>query len=388
VNIVRKSMWLKLVVVGITMSLLLGMPVNSNAAENVLRIGVVGPESGGSAQLGQGQRNAAQLAVDEINASGAAGDWKLEVYFEDDQGNPTQATNVTMRLIQQNNVHIILGAINSSATLAAMVITEREGIPQICAGSTGASITQQGSKWIFRTAVNDAYQADALAKYAKDTLGLTKVASFTAADDYGQSGAVLLADAAKKYDLEMVTQQTYNGGDIDFKPQLISIINAEAEGIFMWGIYTEAALISIQSRQLGFEGQLFGASGMASQRLIDLSAEAGQGLILTQSFLPSSEDENVTKFVSGFMAKYNESPIPHGAQAYDSMYIIANAIKKANTTDPEKLRDAISETQGLSMVTGTPQFNEFGDDTGKRVLITKIQGDEFVLVEVVSTGVK
>jgi len=364
------------------------MSDSSCGADKILRIGVVGPESGGSAQLGQGQRNAARMAVDEINANGVAGDWKLEVFFEDDEGNPTKSSNATVKLIQQSGIHVLIGAINSSATLADMVISTRTGIPHICAGSTGASITQQGSKWIFRTAVNDAYQADALMKYAGDTLGLKKVATFTAADDYGQSGATLLAEAAGKYGLEMVTQQTYNGGDKDFKPQLITIKDLGAEGIFMWGIYTEAALISIQARQMGIDAQLFGASGMASQMLIELSAEAGQGLILTQSFLANSDDENVTRFVENYRAKFGENPIPHGAQAYDSVYIIADAIKRVDTTEPAKLRDAIAATAGLTLVTGTPKFSEYGDDTGKRVLITKIQGDEFVLVDVVSTGVE
>lgn len=360
---------------------------SSTGGDKVLKIGVVGPESGGSAQLGQGQRNAIQLAVDEINAAGLAGDWKLEVFFEDDEGNPTKSSNATMKLIQQSNVHVIIGAINSSATLADMVVTEKEGIPQICAGSTGDAITQQGSKWIFRTAVNDAYQADALVRYAKDTLGLTKIATFTAADDYGQSGQRLLAEAAEKYGVEMVSQQTYNNGDKDVKPQLITIKDAGAEGIFMWGLYTEASLIAIQSRQLGMDAQLFGASGMASQKLIELSGEQGQGLILTQSFLANdTEDKNVATFVESYKKAFNEAPIPHGAQAYDSVYILADAIKRAESTEPEKLREAIATTTGMDLVTGSPVFNDVGDDTGKRVLITKIEGDEFVLIEAVDTG--
>jgi branched-chain amino acid transport system substrate-binding protein len=357
---------------------------NSWGAEKVIRIGVVGPESGGSAQLGQGQRKSAQMAVDEINASKLAGDWKLEIFFEDDEGNPTKSANATNKLIQQEKIHVLIGAINSSATLADMVISGRAGLPHITAGSTGSSITEQGNKWIFRTAVNDEFQADALIRYAKEDLGFKKVATLTAADDYGQSGAKLLEAAAKREGVEMVSAQTYNNGDKDFKPQLLSIEDAGAEGVFMWGLYTEAALIVKQARQLGSTAQFFGASGMAAQKLIELGEEAIQGLVLTQSFLPSSDNPVVTKFVEGYRALYKETPIPHGAQTYDTIYIITDALKRSDSTDAEKLREALASTAGLKLVTGEPRFNARGDDMGKYILLTVIEGDSFKLFKTVS----
>ena len=143
------------------------------SSKKVVKIGVVGPESGSAAQLGQGQHKAAKMAVDEINAKQGPDDWKLEIYFEDDEGNPTKSASATNKLIQQSHVNVVIGAINSSATLADMVVTDRAGIPQITAGSTGASITTQGDKWILRTAVNDEFQANALIAYAKQA-GITE----------------------------------------------------------------------------------------------------------------------------------------------------------------------------------------------------------------------
>ena len=358
---------------------------SQESSEKILRIGVVGPESGGSAQLGQGQRKAVELAVNEINKNKLAGEWKLEAVFQDDEGNPTKSSSATNKLIQESKVNVIIASINSSSTLADMVVTERAGIPQITPGSTGASITEQGNKWIFRTAANDGFQADALVKYAKEDLGITKVATFTASDDYGQSGAKLLKNAIEKYGLELAANPTYNNGDKDFKPQLITIRDNGAQAIFMWGLYTEAALISNQSQQLGLDVQLFGASGMAAQKLIELGGDAAQGLILTQTFLPDADIPTVKEFVQKYKEKYNEDPIPHGAQAYDTVYIIANAVLKADSSEPEALRDAIRNTQGLELVTGNPTFNEQGDDIGKRLLITKIDGNKFTLVKAVET---
>ena len=356
------------------------------STQKVLKIGVVGPESGGAAQLGQGQRKAVQMAVDEINAKKLAGDWKLEVFFEDDEGNPTKSASATNKLIQQSQVHVLIGAIHSSATLADMVVTARAGLPQLTAGSTGTSITEQGNKWIFRTAVNDGFQANALMKYAKDVLKIKKVATFTAADDYGQSGAKLLEAAAQREGLQLVAKPTYNNGDKDFKPQLLTIKDGGAEGIFMWGLYQDAALIGKQARQLGINAQLFGASGMAAQKLIELGGDAVQGLILTQTFLPDSPDAKVNEFVSKYKEKYKENPIPHAAQAYDTVYILADAVKKANGVKPDALRDAIAKTSGLKLVTGSPKFNDKGDDIGKNLLVTVIKGTKFELIKTVPTN--
>ena len=385
----KKMMSLFLVVALVTLSALSlagcgSSPAPAPAAQKVIKIGVVGPESGGAAQLGQGQRKAIQMAVEEINAAKAAGDWKLEVFFEDDEGNPTKSASATNKLLQQSQVNVIIGAIHSSATLADMVVTQRAGIPQITAGSTGSSITEQNNKWIFRTAVNDEFQANALIKYAKETLKITKVATLTAADDYGQSGAKLLAAAVKKEGLELSVSPTYNNGDKDFKPQILAIKDSGAQAIFMWGLYTEAALIGKQSRQLGVNVPLYGASGMAALKLIELGGDAVQGLVLTQSFLPVSSDPKVTEFVNKYKAKNQDSPIPHAAQAYDTVYIIADAVKRANSVKPEELREAIAKTAGLKLVTGTPKFNANGDDVGKNLLITVIKGDKFELVKTVT----
>ena len=254
------------------------------------------------------------------------------------------------------------------------------------AGSTGSSITEQGNKWIFRTAVNDEFQANALMKYAKDVLKIKKVATFTAADDYGQSGSKLLAMAAQKEGLQLVASPTYNNGDKDFKPQLLTIKDGGAEGIFMWGLYQDAALIGRQARQLGMNAQLFGASGMAAQKLIELGGDAVQGLILTQTFLPNSPDPKVSEFVSKYKEKYKEDPIPHAAQAYDTVYIIADAIKRAGAVKADGLRDALAKTAELKLVTGNPKFNAKGDDIGKNLLVTVIKGNKFELIKTVPTN--
>lgn len=125
---------------------------------------------------------------------------------------------------------------------------------------------------------------------------------------------------------------------------------------------------------------------MASPKLMELGGEAVEGMILTQSFLPESDNPWVQKFVDNYKKKFGDNPIPHAAQAYDSVYILADAVKRIDTTAPAKLRDAIAGTSGLELVTGSPEFNPTGDDVGKRVLITRIEKGAFGLVEAIVIG--
>ena len=145
-------------------------------------------------------------------------------------------------------------------------------------------------------------------------------------------------------------------------------------------------MIGKQARQLDMKAQLFGASGMAALKLIELGGDAVQGLILTQTFLPDSPDAKVKEFVTKYKEKYKESPIPHAAQAYDTVYILADAVKRANGVKADALRDAIAKTGGLKLVTGSPKFNDKGDDIGKNLLVTVIKGNQFELIKTVPTN--
>jgi branched-chain amino acid transport system substrate-binding protein len=338
----------------------------------VLKIGVIGPESGQYTALGQAQHRAVQLAVDEINANGGAGDWQLEAVFEDDAGNPTKAASSAGKLISQAKTDLILGAVQSPATLAAMVITARAGVPQVTAGATATVVTEQGNKWLFRTALRENLEADAVVKYAKETLGLARVATLTAADEYGQSGARLLGAAAKQQGLQVVTGLTYAAGDKDYKSQLAAIRESDAQAIFLWGQPADTAIIARQIQAQRLNVQLFAPSLMASS-LIELGGAAVDGLILSQTFLPEASGPRGQEFVAKYKARYGEVPSPLAAQTYDAVHIIADAVKRADSAAPSALRDALAKTAGLTLITGEPRFDASGDDTGKYLILATIR---------------
>lgn len=338
----------------------------------VLKIGVIGPESGFYTALGQAQHRAVQLAVDEINAAGGAGGWQLEAFFEDDAGNPTKAASSAGKLIAQTKADIILGAVQNPTTLAIMVITARAGVPQVTAGATGTAVTEQGNKWLFRTAPRENLEADAIVRYAKETLALARVATLTAADEYGQEGARLLGAAAKIEGLQVVTCLTYTPGAKDFKSQLAAIKESGAQAIFLWGQPADTALIAKQVRARRLNVKLFAPSLMAKS-LVELGGEAVNGLILSQTFLPDAPGPRGREFIDKYKAHFSEVPSPIAAQTYDAVYIIADAVKRAGSTAPGALRDALAKTAGLTLVTGKPRFDAGGDDTGKYLFLAVIK---------------
>lgn len=344
----------------------------STPEAKILKIGVIGPESGSFTALGQAQHRAARLAVDEINANGGAGGWQLEVFFEDDAGNPTKAASAAGKLISQVKTGLILGPVQNPATLAAMVITARAGVPQVTAGATGTAVTQQGNKWLFRTALREDLEADAVVKYAKETLGLARVATLTADDEYGQGGARLLGAAAKQQGLQVVAGHIYAAGDKDYKTQLTAIKESDAQAIFLWGQPADTALIAKQASAMRLGVQLFAPSLMATS-LIELGGGAVNGLILSQTFLAEAPGPRGQEFIAKYKARYGEAPGPLAAQTYDAVHIIADAVKRADSAAPAPLRDALAKTAGLTLVTGEPRFDASGDDTGKYLILATIK---------------
>lgn len=348
--------------------------------DKVLRIGVIGPETGPFAPLGLGQRRAAQLAVDEINAAGGAGGWRLEASFEDDAGNPARAASAAGKLINQAKADLLLGAVQSPATLAVMVVAARAGVPQVTAGATGPAVTEQGNKWLFRTALRENREADAIVKYAKETLGLTRVATLTATDEYGDGGVGLLAAAAKREGLQVVAGLTYVGGDKDFASQLAAIKASGAQAIFLWGLPADTARIARQIRALRLNVRLFAPAIMAAS-LCELGGDAVQGLVLPQTFLAAAPGARGQEFAAKYKTRYGKDPDPVAAQAYDAVYIIADAVGRAGSSAPAALRDALAATSGPVRVTGKPKFDASGDDTGKYLILATIKGGKIVPLE-------
>lgn len=328
---------------------------SGNSAAGAAKIGVVSFLSGGGAAYGEAIRQGLELATDEINAKGKT---KLELVFEDSKGEKNEAINATNKLIHKDNVLAIIGPTLSGEMFAAGPIASQAGVSIMGTSTTAEGITDIGD-YVFRNSLPESLALPSVVKKAKEKLGLKKVAiMYSNNNDFTVSGFKTFEQAIKDNGLETVTVETFADKDTDFSAQLTKIAALKPDAIFISALYQEAALILKKAREIGVTVPVIGNNGFNSPQLIKLAGSAAEGAVVASPWYPGKEDKKVKNFVAAFKAKYNKEPDQFSAQAYDALYIMANAIENAgSTTDRKKLRDSLATVKDFQGVTGKFAFD-------------------------------
>ena len=329
--------------------------------QQVIKIGVVGALTGQFAAVGQSQLTGAEMRAKEINATG--GKYKIELISHDDASNCDQSVNATIKMITQDNVVAVLGAVNSPCALAMVPITRRYSTPQFTFG-VGTAITQQGSEWVFRTAVGAPGQTKELAEYAVKKLGHQKIAVLYADDEYGGSMATGFKAALAALNMQPAAFESYPRADQDFTGQLTKIKASGATALFATGSYTASALIAKQARQLGLKIQHLGDTGNATPKYAELGGEAVDGAVLVEPFTPADPDPKVQAFVKRYKDQYGRDPDGWVAEMYDTVSIILEAVTRSGKIDRKAIRDyaaGLRTGTPYSGILGTWSFAENGD---------------------------
>lgn len=350
-----------LIVLTVTLTSCAAGSPGGSASEQVIRIGVVGPLTGDSANYGQSQLAGAQMKAKEIND--ANGPWKIELFSEDDASNCDQSVNATTKLITEQKVHAILGAGNSPCALAMVPVSARYKTPQFTFG-VGTAITQQGSQYIFRVAASSPVQTKALATYAVKDLGHTNIAILFADDEYGATMAEAFREWMRGFGLEPVLYETFPRADKDFTGQLTKVKNSGATAMFSTGSYTAAALIAKQAQQMGLNLQILGDTGLASPKYIELGGSAVEGAILDEPFTITDPDAKVQEFVKLFDDQFDRTADGWVAEIYDTVGLIHEAVVKAGKADPQVIRDyaaSLTAEKGYQGLLGNLYFDAEGN---------------------------
>lgn len=354
------------------------------AASDSIKVGEFASLTGEEAAFGQASHKGTALAVDEINAAGGVLGKKIDLISEDDQSEQGQSATIVRKLITRDNVIAILGEVASGRSLEAAPICQEYKIPQISPASTNPKVTEMGD-YIFRVCFIDPFQGTVMAKFANDTLKAKRVAVLSDA-------ASAYSDGLQQYFKErftadggtIVADQKYSSGDKDFKAQLTSIKAANPDAIFVPGYYTEVGLIVLQARQLGITVPLFGGDGWQGPPLIQIGGDALNGCYFSTHYSPEEKSAIVQAFVKRFQAKYGgETPDAMAALGYDSAMVLADAIRRAGTTESAKLRDAIAATKDFPGVTGKTTLDEHRNATKAAVIMT-IKNGQFQYVETIN----
>ena len=361
---------------GVTL-LALGVTLPGGAGAATLRIGVIGPYTGGSAAFGISMREGVQLATDELNAGGGIkGRGRIELALADDEGKPDVSVNAMTRLLERDKVVAVIGPINSSNCLASMKVTQKAEIPQVTPVCASPAITAHGNPFIFRTTLSDRRYAGQLAEFALKTAGLKRFAILHDADDYGTDGANVFEQRLRDLGTPPVARERWNRGDKSFSAQLAKVKETGADAMLTWGLHTEIALLAKQARQLGITARILGGTGLATPKFIELGGDAVEGSLVTLLFVPDHPDPKVQDFVKRYQAKFNRRPDTFAAQAYDSLHLLAGAIERAASTTGRAIRDALLKAEQAG-ITGPIVFDETGDRV-RGLLVTVIKGGKFV----------
>lgn len=346
---------------------LAGFASHPAAAEQVVKIGVVQATTGGSAALyGIEQKNAAELAVEEANASKALGDIKLEVIHLDDGADRGQTVNIYQRLISRDNVSVIIGPTLSTSAFAADPIAQKAGVPVVAASNTASGITEIGD-FIFRISPPEDRVTPLVLKELVKRNNIKKAAQiYTIDDQLSKSAYNVQKKALEELGIEIVATETFQRGDVEFSAQLTKIKAAEPDLIVLGALAEETANILRQARQLGIPKNVgfLGTQSSISQKFFELAGPAAEGLVAGTAWYIDSPEPKSVEFVKKYEARFNKKPDIYSAYGYDAASLVIEAIKRAGSGDRKAIRDQLAGIQGFPGVLGSVGF-----DAGREPLV-------------------
>jgi branched-chain amino acid transport system substrate-binding protein len=356
---------------------------SSSGGGDTIKVGEFASLTGKEATFGQMSHHGTELAIEEVNAAGGVLGKKIQLIYEDDQSKAGEPATVVKKLISRDRVIAVLGEVASSRSMEAAPICQQNKIPMISPSSTNVKLTEMGD-YIFRVCFTDEFQGKLLANFAKRTLRAARVAILT--DVRSDYSVGLSRDFKNPFTAgggTIVAEQTYNGGDKDFKGQLTAIKGANPEAILVTGYYTDVGLMVKQAKQLGITQPLFGGDGWESSKLIEIGGADVEGTYFSTHFSPEAKSAAVEKFVRKFREQYGEAPDAMAALGYDSAMVLVEAIKRAGTTEGPKLRDAVAATKDHEGITGRITLDQ-SRNAAKSAVILTVKDGKFKYLETVT----
>ena len=346
-------------------------------------VGYYGDLSGRTSSFGQSTKNGAEMAADEINKAGGINGRTVQIVVEDDQGEPNKAATVVSKLINQDKVIAVLGEVASSNSLAAAPKAQEAKVPMISPSSTNPAVTQVGD-YIFRVCFIDPFQGEVMAKFAANNLKAKRAAIlYDFNSDYSRGLYAFFKKSFTGLGGEIVSEKSYTQGDRDFSGQLTAIRSANPDVIYVPGYYGEVGVISNQTKQLGIKAPLLGGDGWDAPQLWQLGGASLNGNYISNHYSVDDPSPAIQKFVADYKARYSISPDALAALGYDSMKVLADAIKRAGSTENVKLRDAIAQTKDFAGVTGKITIDK-DRNAVKPAVVLKLENSKFVYETTIS----
>jgi branched-chain amino acid transport system substrate-binding protein len=362
-------------------------------AADPIKLGAFFDLTGAGSAIGTPTKLVAEMVVKKINGEGGINGRPLQLVIADDEGDPTKAAIIAKKFIESDKVVAIIGPTRTDTGMAAKPIIEQMKVPTFMCVGGDPVVTVPPFKWTFKSPQRTSVAVKKTYDYLKRK-GIQNIAIITSADGFGRDGKNWLEKLAVEYGLKIITGESFQATDNDMTTQLIKIKAASPEAIICWTIGKAGSIVAKNVKQLGIQVPLFQCHGLPDPIYIKLAGEASEGNIMpatklmVASQLPNSDPQKkvILEFIRLYQDVYQyERQFPintHSGYAWDAIYILANAMKKAGTNN-EKLREEIEKTKGYIGVSGiynlTPEdHNGLGLDS---MVIVQIVKGEWKMLE-------
>ncbi len=354
------------------------------SAEQVVRIGFAAPLTGGSARAGKDQENGAQLAVEEINAKGLTiGGNKvvLQLDPQDDAGDPRTATQVAQKLVDNHAVAVV-GHLNSGTSIPASKIYSDAGIVQISPSATSPLYTQQGFKTAYRVVATDAQQGPALAKYAASAMKVKRVAVIDDTTAYGQGLADEFAKEAKALGIEVVSRDATSPNALDFRGLLTKIKGEHPDALMYGGMDFTVGPFTKQAIGLNIKAKVLSGDGVCGEDLSRVAGTATDQIVCSEAGVGLEKMPGGEAFSKRFEQRFHNAVQIYAPYAYDAVYVIVDAMKRAGSTDPASILAAMPKTN-FDGVIGNVRFDSHGDLRDGVISIYQYRSGKKTLVDLI-----
>ncbi|MCL6447210.1 MAG: ABC transporter substrate-binding protein [Armatimonadetes bacterium] len=335
----------------------------TEAKKETVKVGVILPLTGSEAMFGAMEKNSMEMAYEELKAAGktTVGGKEIELKFEDDQSKQDAAKAAAEKLINQDKVAMLSGGYSSANTNVIAGTAQSKGIPFLIVTGSADKITQQGWQWIFRgTAAPASKYTGALWDLIDKVIKPKSVAIIYENTDFGTSSAEGFRKVCKEKGINIVFDQAYEKGAIDFKPMLANMKKTNPDVVFAVSYVMDASLIAKQMKELDFNTKLFigGAAGYTMPEFKENAGDASEYVASTTLWIPNVAWKGAADYFKKYKEKYGKEPDYHGAQAYATMYIIADALGRAKDFTPAGIQKALKETD-LMTIMGPIKFEDW-----------------------------
>ena len=340
-------------------------PATVNAQE-VIKIGIILPLTGEKAKFGEIEKNSFVMALNEINKAGGVKGKKIELLFEDDTGKPDIARSAVEKLVSKDNVVMLGGGYGSSETYSIAGVAQQKKVPFLINTGSADKITEQKWNFVFRLNPPASEYSEAAESFFKDVAKPKNAAILFENSLFGTSSSKEVEKSLKELGIQVLLNEGYEHGAVDFKPLLIKVKNGNPDLVYMISYVMDASLIMRQSMELDINPKLFvgGGAGFTLPEFYQNAGKAAEGVFSADLWIPSLPYPGAMDYYKNYKKTYGKETEYHGAEAYAAMQVIADVLKRAKTFSPEDIRQALAATD-LMTVFGKVKFTTYGKMTNQ-----------------------